>query len=167
MNSAGKQQLKAWIAAILWLGLIAGESSNLGSSENTSRILYPVLHFLFGLDLVRFATWHFYIRKTGHFVGYFMLSVLLFRAWRVTLPFPGVRWSIQWARIAFFMTALVACLDEWHQTFLPSRTGLVSDVLLDSLAALVAQTVIFMWFYFRGGGLRNDANRAPEARAAN
>lgn len=164
MNPAGNQQLKAWIAAILWLGLIAGESSNLGSSENTSRILYPVLHFLFGLDLGRFAIWHFYIRKTGHFVGYFVLSVLLFRAWRLTLPVPGARWSIQWARIAFFMTALVASLDEWHQTFLPSRTGLVSDVLLDSLAALVAQTAIFVWFYFRGRALRNDT---PQARAAN
>jgi VanZ family protein len=41
------------------------------------------------------------------------------------------------------MTALVACLDEWHQTYLPSRTGTLHDVLLDSVAALVAQIVLF------------------------
>ena len=29
------------------------------------------------------------IRKTGHFVGYFTLSWLLFRSWRDTFPFPG------------------------------------------------------------------------------
>lgn len=163
MNPADKQKLKAWIAAALWLGLIAGESTNLGSAENTSKILFPLLHFLLGLDFVRFEVWHFYIRKTGHFFGYFMLSWLLFRAWKATLPFPGVRWSIQWARIAFFMTALVASLDEWHQTYLPSRTGRVEDIFLDSSAAIVAQLVIFLWFYFKGDAPRDQVS---EARAA-
>jgi hypothetical protein len=46
--------LKAWIAAILWLILIAIESSALLSAHNTSRILYPLLHYLFGLDWDRF-----------------------------------------------------------------------------------------------------------------
>jgi VanZ family protein len=51
---------------------------------------------------------------------------------------------MQWARISFFMTALVASLDEWHQTYLPKRTGTVHDVILDSTAALVAQILIFV-----------------------
>jgi VanZ family protein len=42
------------------------------------------------------------------------------------------------------MTALVACLDEWHQTYLPSRTGSLHDVILDSAAALVAQVVLYL-----------------------
>ncbi len=54
-------------------------------------------------------------------------------------------WCARWGTIAFLMTVLVASLDEWHQTFLPSRTGTVRDVILDSSAALVAQIVIFMW----------------------
>jgi VanZ family protein len=54
-------------------------------------------------------------------------------------------WCAHWGTIAFLMTVLVAGLDEWHQTFLPSRTGTVRDVILDSSAALVAQIVIFMW----------------------
>ena len=82
---------KAWIAAILWLIVIAIESTALLSSHNTSRILYPVLHYLFGVDPVRFETWHFYIRKSGHVVGYGILSVLAFRAWRETFPAPGNR----------------------------------------------------------------------------
>jgi VanZ family protein len=103
-----------------------------------------------GMDPFRFLVWHFYIRKAGHFVGYFGLSLLLFRAWRATLPFASVsRWSMEWARIAFFMSALVACLDEWHQTYLPSRTGSLRDVLLDSIAALVAQVVLFLFLRTR------------------
>jgi VanZ family protein len=144
VNPAQKHLLKTWIAAILWLGLIVGESTNFASAEHTARLLYPLLHFLFGLQPAQFPVWHFLIRKTGHFVGYFTLSWLLFRAWRDTFPIAGVNWSMQWARIAFFMTALVACLDEWHQTYLPSRTGTLHDVLLDSTAALTAQAVIFM-----------------------
>lgn len=144
MNPAQKHLLKTWIAAILWLGIIVTESSNLASADNTSRILYPLLHFLFGVDVAHFPAWHDAIRKSGHFVGYFTLSWLLFRAWRDTFPFPGKTWSIQWARISFFMSALVACLDEWHQTFLPSRTGRLHDVVLDSAAALIAQVILFL-----------------------
>jgi VanZ family protein len=144
LNAAQKHLLKTWIAAILWLGLIVSESSSFASAENTSRILYPLLHHLFGLEPASFPAWHFLIRKTGHFIGYFTLSWLLFRAWRDTFPFAGRNWSIQWARISLFMAALVACLDEWHQSYLPSRTGNLHDVLLDSTAALVAQVVIFL-----------------------
>lgn len=138
-----KNLLKTWIAAILWLGIILVESSNYGSAEYTGRFLYPFLHFLLGVTQAHFPIWQTVVRKTGHFVGYFTLSLLLFRAWRATFPFPGAGWTMQWARISFFMTALVASLDEWHQTYLPSRTGTVHDVVLDSTAALVAQILLF------------------------
>jgi VanZ family protein len=137
---------KAWLPAIIWLCIIRIESTNYLSADTTGRWLYPFFHFLLGLDPARFAVWHHYIRKTGHFVGYFTLSFLLFRAWRATLPIgSSAAWCARWGTIAFLMTVLVASLDEWHQTFLPSRTGTVRDVILDSSAALVAQIVIFMW----------------------
>ena len=119
------------------------ESTDLGSAEHTRRVLYPVFHFLFGMDLGRFAGWHAVLRKIGHFVGYFALSVLLFRSWRATFPRLSTRWCLQWSTVALLSTSLVASLDEWHQSFLPSRTGTVLDVLLDSSAALVAQIALF------------------------
>ncbi|MGH9504576.1 MAG: VanZ family protein [Terriglobales bacterium] len=145
MNPAQKHLLKTWVAAVLWLGIIAIESTTFASAANTSRLFYPLLHFLFGLEAAHFPVWHFLIRKSGHFLGYFTLSWLLFRAWRDTFPLPGRAWSIRWARISFFMAALAACLDEWHQTYLPGRTGNLHDVMLDSTAALVAQVVIFLF----------------------
>jgi VanZ family protein len=145
-----KQVLKTWIAAGLWMILIAIESTDWLSAEHTSRILYPLLHFLFNLDPAAFDEWHHYIRKLGHFVGYFTLSFFLFRAWRATLRLPWApRWSMRWATIAFFMSALVASLDEWHQSFIPSRTGVFSDVILDSFAALTAQVLIFLFLTWR------------------
>jgi VanZ family protein len=134
--------------------LIAIESTDMLSAEHTSRFLYPLLHFLMGMDLARFAVVHHYIRKVGHFVGYFTLSFFLFRAWRATLHLPWApRWALRWAAIAFTMSALVASLDEWHQTFIPSRTGLFSDVLLDASAALTAQVLIFLFLNWKPRGM--------------
>lgn len=150
MTPARKEIYKTWIAAGLWLFLIAIESTDWLSASNTSRFLYPFLHWLTGVDPFTFTFWNFYIRKTGHVVGYFLLSFFLFRAWRATIPvLQRKTWSLPWARIAFFMTALVASLDEWHQTFIPSRTGTLHDVALDSAAALLAQLLIYAWFHFR------------------
>jgi VanZ family protein len=150
LTSDRKQLVKTWVAALLWIGLIAIESTDWLSAEHTSRILYPLLHFLIGLDPAGFAVVHHYIRKCGHFVGYFTLSFFLFRAWRATLRLPWApRWALRWAAIAFFMSALVASLDEWHQTFIPSRTGRISDVMLDSIAALTAQVLIFLYLTWK------------------
>jgi len=142
--------LKAWIALILWLIVITIESTTYLSSDNTGRFLYPMLHFLFGVDRAGFEPWHVFIRKSGHVFGYGLLSILLFRAWRETLPSTtGARWTIRWSSIAILGTALVASLDEWHQTYIPTRTGTIRDVILDTCAGIAAQLAIFLfqrWF---------------------
>ena len=137
------QVLKMWLAAGLWIGVIAIESSYL-SSEHTGHWLYPIFHYLTGVSALRFEVWHTYIRKTGHFVGYFILSWLVFRAWKATLPRVAA-WTFRWAGIAFLMSVFVASMDEWHQSYSLARTGSVRDVLLDSFAALVAQLILMAW----------------------
>ncbi|HEY6338357.1 MAG TPA: VanZ family protein [Candidatus Sulfotelmatobacter sp.] len=146
MSSDRHHVLKAWIAATLWLIVIAIESSSLGAAANTGRILYPLLHFLFGMDPFRFEHVHFFIRKGGHVFGYGLLSFLLFRAWRETLRHPGgASWTFRWANLAVLGTAFVASLDEWHQSFNPLRTGTPKDVLLDTCAGIAAQILLFLW----------------------
>jgi VanZ family protein len=144
LTSSAKRILKVWLPSAIWLVVIVAESTNFGSSEHTSRILYPIFHYLFGMGPQRFAALHVVLRKTGHFVGYAMLSFLLFRSWRGTFPRLSTRWCLQWATLAFVCTALVASFDEFHQTFLPSRTGTFRDAMLDSSAALIAQILIFL-----------------------
>jgi VanZ family protein len=147
-----RQQLwRAWVPAVVWLCFIVIESTDSFSSAHTSRFLWPIFHFLTGVNIVRFEVWHHYIRKAGHCVGYFVLSFLLFRAWRATFPRARVlqwagQWSLQWARASLFLTAMVASLDEWHQSYIPSRTGTYKDVLLDGSAALAAQIAILVFF---------------------
>lgn len=150
MSTDRHHVLKAWIAAILWLIVICIESTAYLSAQYTSRFLYPVLHYLFGMDWEHFEHWHFLIRKGGHVFGYGLLCILLFRAWRETLPAPGnPKWTFRWANIAVLGTAMVASLDEWHQSYIPSRTGTVRDVILDTCAGIGAQVLVLMWLRLR------------------
>ena len=147
MTTDRHKVLKAWIALILWLIVIAIESTTYLSSQNTGRFLYPLLHFLFGIDETGFKPYHAFIRKSGHVFGYGLLSILMFRAWRETLrSSTGARWTFRWANIAVLGTCLVASLDEWHQSYLPTRTGSVHDVILDTCAGLAAQLALFLFY---------------------
>lgn len=146
--------LKNWIAAALWLIVIAIESTDWLSSRNTGRFLYPIFHFLFGVDLETFEPLNHLLRKAGHVVGYGFLSFLLFRAWRETLPRvtqfgKNLRWTFRWSAIAVLGTAMVASLDEWHQTFIPSRTGRWQDVVLDTSAGIAVQFLLFLFYRIR------------------
>lgn len=129
----------------MWLIVISIESTSYLSAHNTSRLLFPMLHFLFGISAEAFEPWNFFMRKVGHVLGYGLLSILLFRAWRETLPMPlNPPWTFRWANIAVLGTALVASLDEWHQSFLPSRTGRWQDVVLDTIAGICAQVLLVL-----------------------
>ena len=137
--------LRAWWPAVVWLGIIAGESTDYMSGEHTSSMLYAILTRLFGeIDLYDFLVWHHYGRKAGHVIGYAMLCLLLYRGWRATCG--ELRpWAWKAAVFAWLGTILVASLDEWHQSIIPSRTGTMRDVALDSVAGLLFLLLAYFW----------------------
>jgi VanZ family protein len=128
---------RAWWPAAVWIILITFESSDYFSSQNTGSMLYLLLSKIFGgqINFYDFLIFHHYLRKTGHCVGYGMLCILLLRGWRVTLHGGDVLRRA--AIFAWLGTVFVATMDEWHQSFIPSRTGTWRDVVLDSTAGLV------------------------------
>ena len=164
--------MREWTAAILWLIVIAIESTPWFSSQNTGHALYALVSSLLGsINFSTLTLANALLRKIGHVTGYGILSWLLFRAWRATLRTRAVAWALSWSAIAFLMTVAVASLDEWHQTFLPSRTGTIRDVFLDSLAALAVQLFLFTFLWNRR--LKGEAaadykltNSIPAATAA-
>jgi VanZ family protein len=148
--------LRAWWPAAVWIGIITIESTDSMSSQNTGSVLYAILVRLFGhVDLYHFLIFHHYLRKTGHVVGYGTLSLLLLRGWRATF---GQTQVLLWrtALLSWLGTAFVASMDEWHQSYIPSRTGTWKDGVLDSTAAFVFLTVAYLW-------LRRSARAAPSA----
>jgi VanZ family protein len=49
------------------------------------------------------------------------------------------------ALLSWLGTAIVAALDEWHQSYIPSRTGTIWDVALDSVAGVAFLVVAYFW----------------------
>lgn len=130
--------------------VIAIESTNTFSSENTSGWIRPVVERIFGhINDQLWAVIHHLARKSGHFTGYGGLALTMLRAWLLTLgsraelTLAGWRWRATWLAVAG--TAFVASMDELHQTFIPSRTGLFSDVVLDTVGGSVLCGVIWVF----------------------
>jgi VanZ family protein len=145
---------RAWWPAFVWIVLICFESTGFFSSQNTGSMLYTLLARLFGaIDLHDFLVFHHYLRKTGHVVGYGVLSLLLLRGWRATF---GRTRALLWrtALLSWLGTAFVASMDEWHQTYIPLRTGTWRDAVLDSVAGFL----FLLAAYFR---LRRSKEAEP------
>jgi len=107
------------------------------SGDNTGAVLHAILPSWIAPEL--FDTVHFAVRKSAHFLEYAIFGLLLFRAIR------GDRggWSWRWALGAIVIAGLYAMTDEWHQSFVPTRTPSVWDVLIDTTGATVAQVLFF------------------------
>lgn len=155
---ASVRSWKPWIPVAIWLGILAVESSDLGSSEHTGLILRKIWSALLGApDEETFETVHHFIRKTGHFCGYAILSWLIFRAvratWRnrqaVVARGREYFWQLRWAIFGILGTAIAASLDEFHQSFNPNRTGRWQDVVIDSSGALTIQILLYLVANFR------------------
>jgi VanZ family protein len=134
-----------WIPAALGVAMIAAESTATMSAANTSRWLLPIWIRFFGpISARHWEEVHLLIRKSGHFLGYGLLSVTFFHGWTSSLKRNGSLRSF-WRRaalLAVLCTLLVAIADEYHQSFLPGRTGSPVDVGIDLCGALAAQALV-------------------------
>jgi VanZ family protein len=75
------------------------------------------------------------IRKCAHVTEYAILALLLWRALR-SVPVLRTKMSILFGAV-LLGCAVFAASDEFHQTFINSRTPSVRDVFLDVAGALV------------------------------
>ena len=129
----------------MWLCVLAVFSSDMFSAEHTGSVLIKILHALFGgISEDRFQQIHFLVRKSAHFFSYGLLSAFAFFSWRATFPAPR-RWSLLWATLGLLTSFAAGSLDEFHQSFVPSRTSTFHDVLLDTAGGLFFQIVIALW----------------------
>ena len=153
--------LRAWWPALVWAMVIFGMSTDAFSAEHTGSIIEPILRWIYpAITNERFALIHHLIRKSAHFTEYFIFGLLLFRG--VRRGRAGWRWS--WGLSALLIAAVYACFDEFHQSFVPSRTASPYDSLLDTVGASAAILVLFVWFRWRG--TRLPAETATDASAA-
>jgi VanZ family protein len=141
-----------WLPTLIWLGVLASFSTDTFSAEHTGRLLWKLVHLVYGnISLVAFEHLHFLVRKSAHFFSYGLLSGFAFFTWRATLP--ELRpWSPRWCVLALLLTLLAGSMDEFHQSFVPSRTSTPWDVVIDMTGAVFFQLVIatvLRWRFLR------------------
>jgi VanZ family protein len=124
-----------YLPLIVWLAFIFFASTDNFNAGNTSRIIGPLILWLFPstspetLEVVHAIT-----RKLAHFTEYAILGFLAARAFRT---------NRRWFWICLALVAVYALLDEYHQSFVPSRTASIHDSLIDTLGGLTA--LIIFW----------------------
>lgn len=138
--------LRVWWPAGLWACVIFLLSTESFSARHTAAVIERIVAWLFPfLTAVQVHEIHRYIRKTAHFVEYFIFCLLIYRGVRGGRT--GWRWS--WALTALFIAAGYSALDEVHQAFVAGRQASPFDSLIDSAGAFVAFAALWLWFHSR------------------
>ena len=136
--------LSRWLLPFTWSGVILLMSGDLGSAEYTWSLIDQLQQYFPFLQSVPTSQLNHIFRVAGHLLAYGLLMALWLRAciWQ----WPGYR--VRGTLLSLGLTCLVAILDEVRQSMHPSRSGNLSDVLLDMSAALIV-TLILSLVLFR------------------
>jgi len=142
-----RRKLEYWLPVVLWMGFIYWMSTESFSAQHTLKVLRWGLHFLFGsVSPKTIFLVHEIVRKSAHVTEYFISGLLLFRAFRGSM---NDRSHWHWALFSMGVIVLLALSDEFHQTFISSRTPSMIDVGIDSFGGFLAQCVQVAWNYWR------------------
>jgi VanZ family protein len=141
--------LSIWSPVAIAIAVIVAESTDTFSAQHTSEWLRPLFGRWFGAFTdARWDLFHHYLRKSGHFLGYGSIGLTFLRAWLHTLARRGrttlLSWRLESSILAVLSTAVVASCDEFHQSFIPSRTGTPVDVLLDTAGAVTLCSLVWL-----------------------
>ena len=147
MTGLKLQRLLMTGLTIFWMLLIFGMSG--ADGESSSGMSGAVCEFIADTVIEDFDEYslsrqeeiisgmQFYVRKAAHMTEYAVLAILL----PATLALYGVSGrTLIW--LAPLLSVLYACTDEFHQTFVPDRSGSPVDVLIDS-AGILAGSLLY------------------------
>lgn len=128
----------SWILVAVCMGIIFSLSAQNGeeSSDLSGSFVMAILEWL-KLDVDEG-----FLRTCAHCLEFMGLSLLMFNAVYAT-------WEMNLTPlIAFAGTALYAVTDEIHQIYVPDRAFQLSDILVDSIGALIGVTASFVILKF-------------------
>lgn len=122
------------------MAFISFASTGSFSAGNTSRIIGPLVLWLFpDTSPETMLVIHGVTRKIAHLTEYALLGILAARAFRGS---PGERLRARWFVASLALIVVYALIDEYHQSFVPSRTGSIYDSLIDMTGGLAALVIV-------------------------
>jgi len=136
--------IKYWLPVLAWMVIIFSASSDTMSFQHSSRILAPMIHWLFPqLSDETISTVVFFIRKCAHLTEYAVLALLFWRALRKPVRRDPRPWRWADVRLPLLFVAIYAASDEFHQHFVPHREGKVGDVIIDTAGGVAG--LLLLW----------------------
>lgn len=137
-----RQFIRFWLPVIAWMLVIFGASTDLMSAEHTSRFIGPFLRWLVpDISPATIAGVQLIVRKAAHITEYAILAALLARAFCRGHEKTLVRYAL----LVLLISLAWAATDEYHQTFVASRTGSPIDVMIDAIGAFVGLGIYRLW----------------------
>jgi VanZ family protein len=138
----------AWFPVLLGLGAILCESTQRMGGDNTRAWLLHLINLVHTQrETANLYEFNIFLRKTGHFLGYGLLGVICARAWTGQINrivrFTLTQARLRGAALGVLSVLLIACADEFHQSFVPGRTATIHDVVLDTTGALLLNALFF------------------------
>ena len=117
---------------------ISYASSGDFSAGNTSRIVGPLVLWLFpNTSPETLLVIHIITRKVAHFAEYALLGFLAARAFR-----GSPRLQSRWFLVSLVLIMVYALIDEYHQSYVPSRSASIYDSLIDMAGGLAALLIV-------------------------
>jgi VanZ family protein len=130
--------------------VIFGFSGDTASMQHSSRIVEPLLRWLFpNMSRESLDEGVLIARKCCHLTEYAILAFLAWRAIRKLSRREAQPWLWSQACAALWIAMFYAATDEFHQTFVPTREGCLRDVLIDSSGAAAGLLVIWAFGRWR------------------
>ena len=153
-----RRRLGRYGPLVLWILFISFASSSEFSAGNTSQIVRPILLWLFpNLSESRLAAVHFLTRKAAHFTEY---AVLAFLARRAFISSSREFLQRYWFQLGLLLVVIYGLLDEFHQSFVPSRTASIYDSAIDVAGGLT----VLLIFKFFGKSVRESLEVSTTSR---
>lgn len=134
---------------LLMIIIFLFSSQSAQESEQSSNIILRMMEHLFE-NILPEDTLTFLIRKSAHMFIYFLLgcsvSLLAQQIFQLDILEQLAGWQRRIASAAgsIAVSFLYACSDEWHQTFVPGRSGALRDVGIDAIGFTTAVLLIHL-----------------------
>ena len=143
--------VRYWMPVLAWMLIIFGASTDLGSAAQTSRFLIPFLHWIHpSISFATIETIHLFLRKGAHLTEYGILALLLLRAVR-----SETRKAFVFSALSVLLVAgLYAATDEFHQSFVQSRTASPWDVMIDCGGTLIGIGIFWIFAHLKNADAR-------------
>lgn len=126
-----------WGLVFIWMLVIfilsAQKSTDSDSlSSGITRFVLNIINDLLPQIEIEFSAFSHFVRKSAHFIAYLILGILSMYAID-----EEKNSKFAWFTKALLICVLYAMSDEFHQRYVPGRSGELKDVLLDSTGSLV------------------------------